>query len=217
MPARTARTRVRRLPKRGAYDRQVIDAILDEALICHLGFVVDDQPYVIPTLHARVGDEVLIHGSSASRALKTIAAGAPVCLTATLIDGLVLARAAFHHSVNYRSVVLLGRARLLDRDEDKEAALEAFTERLVPGRWEHVRWPTRQEVKGTKVLALPIDEASAKLRTGPPGDDDEDYALDTWAGVVPLAPRFGAPEPDPLLRDGIPVPEHVDRLVAPRR
>jgi nitroimidazol reductase NimA-like FMN-containing flavoprotein (pyridoxamine 5'-phosphate oxidase superfamily) len=212
MPAPSPRTRVRRLPKRGEYDRATIDAILDEALICHVGFVVDGQPFVIPTLHARLGDEVMIHGSAASRALKTLAAGAPLCLTATLIDGLVLARSAFHHSVNYRSVVVLGSARLLETAEEKTAALEAFTERMVPGRWQHIRWPTRQELKGTKVLALPIDEASAKVRSGPPGDDDEDYALDAWAGVVPLAPAFGAPEPDPLLREGIPVPEHVDRL-----
>ena len=212
MALTTSRTRLRRLPKRGSHDRATIHAILDEALICHLGFVHDGQPFVIPTLHARKGDEVLIHGSAASRALRTLAEGARLCLTATLIDGLVLARSAFHHSVNYRSVVLLGQARLLEDAADKDAALEAFTEKLVPGRWADVRPPTRQELKGTKVLAMPIDEASAKVRTGPPGDDDEDYARDTWAGVLPLQVAQGTPVPDPLLREGIGVPEHVARL-----
>jgi hypothetical protein len=214
MPAttKTPRTKLRPLPKRGRHDRETIDAILDEALVAHMGFVHDGQPVVIPTLHARIGDEVLVHGSSASRALGALADGAPMCLTVTLIDGLVLARSAFHHSVNYRSVVLLGQARLLESREEKEAALEAFTEKVTPGRWEHVRWPTAKELKATKVLALPIDEASAKVRSGPPGDDEEDYAMDTWAGVVPLRVTAGTPEDDPLLRAGIPVPEHVARL-----
>ena len=211
---KTPRTRLRRLPARGAHDRPTIDAILDEALICHLGFVHDGHPFVIPTLHARQGDEVLVHGSAASRALRTLSGGAPVCLTATLVDGLVLARSAFHHSVNYRSVVLLGTATLVTEPEEKSAALEAFTERLAPGRWEHIRWPTRQELKGTSVLRLPIDEASAKVRNGPPGDDDEDYAMDVWAGVVPLRMAAGAPEADPLLRDGIGEPDHVAALAA---
>jgi nitroimidazol reductase NimA-like FMN-containing flavoprotein (pyridoxamine 5'-phosphate oxidase superfamily) len=212
-PPASPRTKLRRLPKRGHHDRATIDAILDEGLLAHLGFEMDGQPYVIPTLHARLGDEVLVHGSAASRALRHLASGAPVCLTVTLMDGLVLARSAFHHSINYRSVVLLGRARLLDRAEDKTRALEAFTERLVPGRWESVRRPTAQELKATKVLGIPIDEASAKVRSGPPGDDEADYERDTWAGVVPMGVGFGAPEPDPLLRDGIGVPEHVSRLV----
>jgi uncharacterized protein len=211
----TSRTRVRRNAKRGVYDRQAIDAILDEALICHLGFVHEEQPYVIPTIHARVGDEVLIHGSSASRALRTLAAGAPLCLTVTLLDGLVLARSAFHHSMNYRSAVLLGSARLLDDPDEKSAAIQAFTEKLAPGRWDSIRWPTRQELKGTKVLALPIDEASAKMRVGPPVDDDEDYALDAWAGVVPMALTRGAPDPDPLLREGIAEPAHIRALAGP--
>jgi nitroimidazol reductase NimA-like FMN-containing flavoprotein (pyridoxamine 5'-phosphate oxidase superfamily) len=206
------RVKVRRNAKRGDYDRATIDAVLDEALICHLGFVHDGQPYVIPTLHARADDQVLIHGSAASRALKTIAAGAPLCLTVTLVDGLVLARSAFHHSMNYRSVVVLGTARLVEGDDEKAAALEAFTEKLVPGRWDAVRWPSRQELKGTKVLTMPIDESSAKVRTGPPIDDDEDYALGTWAGVVPLALTPGAPAPDPQLRTGIAMPEHVRAL-----
>ena len=158
---------MRRLPKRGAHDRETIDAILDEAKVCHLGFVYDGRPAVIPTLHARVGDEVLIHGSAASRALRTLATGIEVCLTVTLIDGLVLARSAFHHSVNYRSVVLYGTARPLEETEELEGALEAFTEKLVPGRWADVRWPTRKELKGTSALALPIDEAITTARVVP--------------------------------------------------
>ena len=209
------RTKLRRLPKRGHHDRATIDAILDEGLLAHLGFEIDGQPFVIPTLHARLGDEVLVHGSAASRMLRHLASGAPVCLTVTLMDGLVLARSAFHHSINYRSVVLLGSARLLESAEDKTRALEAFTERLVPGRWDSVRWPSAKELKATKVLSIPIDEASAKVRSGPPGDDDEDYARDTWAGIVPMAVGFAAPEPDPLLRDGIAVPAHVARLAGP--
>jgi nitroimidazol reductase NimA-like FMN-containing flavoprotein (pyridoxamine 5'-phosphate oxidase superfamily) len=215
MTTTSSRTRLRRLPARGDHDRETIDAILDEALVSHIGFVHDDHPVVVPTLHARVGNEVLLHGSAASRALRTLAGGAPLCLTVTLIDGLVLARSAFHHSINYRSVMLFGTARLVDGPEEKAAALEAFTEKLVPGRWASVRWPTRQELKGTKVLALPIDEASAKLRTGPPGDDEEDYAMDTWAGVVPLTLVAGAPQDDPRLREGIPQPAHVRALVGP--
>ena len=213
---RTEHTRLKRLPDRGRHDRETIDAILDAGLVAHMGFVHDGRPFVIPTLHARVGDEVLVHGSSASRALRALAAGAPLCLTVTLIDGLVLARSAFHHSVNYRSVVLLGQARLLEEPEEKSAALQAFVDRLTPGRWDSIRWPNRKELKATKVLAMPIDEASAKVRTGPPGDDDEDYAMDAWAGVVPLAVHAGAPEPDPLLRDGIETPEHVLALRGPR-
>lgn len=215
MPATSVspRVRVRRAPARGDYERPTIDAVLDEALVCHLGFVHDEQPFVIPTLHARSGDEVLIHGSSASRLMRGLAAGAPVCLTVTLLDGIVLARSAFHHSMNYRSVVLLGHVRHVEGVEEKTRALEAFTEKLVPGRWDAVRPPSRQELKGTKVLALPIDECSAKVRTGPPVDDDEDYALDAWAGVVPLALTRGALVPDPLLDGGIPVPEHVRALL----
>ena len=167
------RTRVRREPQRGRYDRETIDAILDEALVCHLGFVHDGHPYVIPTLFARIGDEVFVHGSAASRMLRTLAGGVDACLTVTLVDGLVLARSVFNHSVNYRSVVVLGRAEPV---EDKEPALRAFMERLLPGRWDEARRPTAKELKATSILRLPLDEASAKLREGPPNDDDEDYA-----------------------------------------
>ena len=203
MPAATPRSRVRRAPAQAKYDRGTIDAILDEALIAHLGIEVDGQPYVIPTLHARMGDRVYVHGSTASRLVRRLEAGAPACLTVTLIDGLVLARSAFHHSMNYRSVVVLGTAHLLTGDQERREALDAFTERLVPGRSSEVRAPSRQELKGTQVLAMELTEATAKVRTGPPVDDAADHDLDVWAGVVPLVLAAGAPEPDPVLRDGI--------------
>jgi nitroimidazol reductase NimA-like FMN-containing flavoprotein (pyridoxamine 5'-phosphate oxidase superfamily) len=203
------RVRVRRLPKRAAYDRATIHAILDEAIVCHLGFVHNNQPFVIPTLHARIGDRLYVHGSSASRMLGALGAGVPACVTATLIDGLVLARSAFHHSVNYRSVVLLGTAVPVTDEAEKVAALRAFTEHMVPGRWDDVRPPTPQELKATSVLYLPLEEASAKVRTGPPVDDDEDYALAAWAGVVPLQLQAGTPLDDPLLRDGIVPPAYA--------
>ena len=165
----TKRTKVKRLPKRGHYDRATIDAILDEAILCHIGFEVDGQPYVIPSLHARVGDVLYLHGSSASRMLKRLAEGVACCVTVTLVDGVVLARAVFDQSVNYRSVVVLGNARLVDDPEEKLAALEALTNQLVPGRWADTKPPTPQQLKATSLLALPIDEASAKIRNGPPG------------------------------------------------
>ena len=216
-PAPSERVRVRRAPARADYDPAMVHAILDEAMVAHLGFAVDGQPYVIPTLHARVGDEVYIHGSSASRMVKTTGAGVPACLTVTLIDGLVLARSAFNHSMNYRSAVVLGEARLVEGDDERMTALEAFTERLIPGRWAECRPPSRQELKGTQVLALHLDEASAKVRDGGPKDEPEDYDLDHWAGVVPLRTTPGALEPDDRLRSGIPVPESVVDWTAARR
>jgi len=215
--APTPRVRVKRVPKRGVYDRAQIDAILDEALVCHLGFVFDGQPYVIPMLHARVGDVVYIHGSTASRLVRTLAGGAPCSLTVTLLDGIVLARSAFHHSANYRSVTVLGQARLVESDEERLRALEAFSEHLVPGRWAVVRLPNRKELKATQVLALTLDEASAKIRTGPPADDDEDMDRDVWAGVLPLALQVSAPLPDPQLDARIAMPEHVASWTASRR
>jgi nitroimidazol reductase NimA-like FMN-containing flavoprotein (pyridoxamine 5'-phosphate oxidase superfamily) len=203
------RVRVRRLPKRAAYDRATIHAILDEALVCHLGFIHNGQPFVIPTLHARIGERLYVHGSAASRMLGSLGAGVPACVTVTLLDGLVLARSAFHHSVNYRSVVLLGTAVAVTDEVEKVAALQAFTEHMVPGRWDDVRPPTLQELKATSVLYLPLDEASAKVRTGPPVDDEEDYALGAWAGVVPLQMQAGAPVDDPLLNDGIVPPAYA--------
>jgi uncharacterized protein len=200
--ASSARTKIRRVPARAMYDREAIDAILDEALVAHLGFLHDGQPYVVPTLHARIGDEVYFHGSAAGRAIRTLAEGVPACLTVTLLDGLVLARSAFHHSVNYRSVVVLGRARLLGQGSERAEALEAFVERLVPARWGEVRPPSPKELKATGVLALPLDEASAKARAGPPMDDRDDYLLDSWAGVIPLRMAAGVPAPDPRLAPG---------------
>jgi len=205
----SSRVRVRRLPKRAAYDRATIDPILDEALVCHLGFVNAGQPFVLPTLHARLGDRLYVHGSSASRMLGALADGVPACVTITLIDGLVLARSAFHHSVNYRSVVLLGTARAVTDPDEKLSALHAFTEHLVPGRWDEVRPPTSQELKATSVLFLPLSEVSAKVRTGPPVDDEPDYAMDVWAGVLPLRLQPAAPEADPLLRAEIGAPAYL--------
>ncbi len=210
------RVRLRRKRERGSYDRATIDSILDEALIAHLGIVDrQGQPFVIPTLHARSGDVVYCHGSTASRTLRALAAGAPVCLTVSLIDGLVLARSAMHHSANYRSAVLVGRARLVDDEAEKRTALQAVVEHIVPGRWNDVRAPTDNELAATSVLAIPIEEASAKIRTGGPLDDEEDYALPAWAGVIPLVNRPLAPEPDARLRDGIPPPPYVTAYARP--
>jgi len=205
----TARTRVKRIPKRGAYDRETIHSVLDEALICQVGFLVAGQPYVIPTGYARVGDDLYIHGSSASRMLRSLADGISVCVTVTLLDGLVLARSAFHHSMNYRSVVILGRAELVTKADEKARALEAFSDHVIPGRWADVRLPTEIEMKATTVLRIPITEASAKIRTGDPVDDDADYAIDVWAGVLPLALSVDAPIGDAKLTPGIGVPAYV--------
>lgn len=208
--APSSRARVRRVHENAHYDRVTIDAILDAALVCHLGFVHENQPYVIPTLHARIGDRLYVHGSSASRSLRTLASGAPMCVTATLLDGLVLARSVFEHSVNYRSVVVLGRATVVDDADEKLEALWAFTEQLLPGRNADARQPTPTELKATSVLWLPLDEASAKVRSGPPDDgDSDDGLLDIWAGEIPLVTSAVAPVPDPLLRAGIPVPDYV--------
>jgi nitroimidazol reductase NimA-like FMN-containing flavoprotein (pyridoxamine 5'-phosphate oxidase superfamily) len=199
----TERTRVVRLPKRGVYERAAIDAILDEALYCHVGFAVDGQPYVIPTIHCRAGDRLYLHGSTASRMLRNLSAGVPVCVTVSLMDGLVLARAAMHHSMNYRSVMVLGQARTVTDPAERLRALEAIVEHVVPGRWREVRGPNELELRATAVLSLPIEEASAKVRTGPPVDDEEDYGLDIWAGVLPLRLISGTPIPDPRLPAGI--------------
>ena len=205
----TEKTRVRRLPKRGNYDRETRNAILDEAFVCHVGFAVDGHPFVIPTGFARVGDHLYIHGSSASRMLRAISEGIDVCVTITLVDGLVLARSAFHHSINYRSVVILGKAELVDDPAEKYKAMEAFTEHIVPGRWADVRWPNELELKATTVLKLPIEEASAKIRTGGPIDDEEDYSLDVWAGVLPMNFNAGEPLRDELTASDIEVPRYI--------
>ncbi len=214
------RVRIRRKRDRGRYDRETIDAILDEGLIAHVGIVGEDgQPFVIPTLHARRGDLVYCHGAVASRTLRALATAAPLCLTVSLIDGLVLARSALHHSANYRSAMLVGQARSVEDPLEKLAALEAVVEHIVPGRWADVRWPSENELKATAVLALPIEEASAKVRSGGVLDDEDDYELSGWAGVIPLASTPGAPEPDARLRAGIAMPGYVSgyrRPGAPR-
>jgi hypothetical protein len=205
----TERTQVKRLPKRGKYDAETVYKILDEAFVCHVGFVVNGQPFVIPTNFGRVGDTVYLHGSAASRMLRTLSEGIPVCVTVTLVDGLVLARSAFHHSVNYRSVVILGTAKLVEDPAEKMEALRLFTEHIMKGRWDEIRWPTEQELKGTTVLALPLEEVSAKVRFGGPVDDEEDYSLPVWAGVLPLQTVTNAPIADSRLKEGTAVPNYI--------
>lgn len=205
----THRTKLRRLPVRGDFDRATINEILDEALLCHVGFIVDEQPFVIPTTHARVHDQLFIHGSAASRMLRTLSTAVDICVTVTLMDGLVLARSAFHHSMNYRSVVIFGKATAVTNDHDKLEALRSFSEHVIPGRWREVRPPTEQELKATIVLSLLLNEASAKIRTGSPIDDEADYELDVWAGVIPLRLVAGAPINDPELKKGVLIPEYV--------
>ena len=206
---RTQRTTLKRLPKRGVYDRELVYGILDEGFICHVGFVVEGQPFVIPTGYARVDDKLFIHGSQVSRMLRTLSSGIDVCVTVTLVDGLVLARSAFHHSINYRSVVMFGRATVVENREAKLAALFAFSEQVIPGRWDEVRQPTEQELKATTVLSLPLVEVSAKVRTGPPIDDDEDYELPIWAGVIPLRLVADVPVNDHRLKPESLLPRSV--------
>jgi len=205
----TERVRVKRLPKRAAYDRETINAILDEGLISHVGFALGGQPFVIPTIYARVGERLFIHGSAASRMLREVRGAIPVCVTVTLLDGLVLARSAFHHSMNYRSVVMLGSATEIAGIEEKTAALKAVVEHVIHGRWEHVRWPNEAELHATMVLAMPIVEASAKVRTGPPLDDEDDLKLPVWAGELPLRLTPQAPKADASLAPAIDPPQYV--------
>jgi uncharacterized protein len=212
----TPRTTLKRLPERGSFDRGVVEAILDEALYCHLGFVAEGQPYVIPTIHARVGEQIYVHGSAASRMLRSLSQGLPACLTVTLLDGLVLARSAFHHSMNYRSVVVLGTAQAVADPGEKRAALDAIVEHVAPGRLAEVRAPNENELRATLVLRLPVSEASAKIRSGPPKDDEEDYALPCWAGVLPLRLVPGEPVADPLLPSGVGLPASVQSYSRPR-
>jgi nitroimidazol reductase NimA-like FMN-containing flavoprotein (pyridoxamine 5'-phosphate oxidase superfamily) len=205
----TERTQVKRLPKRGRYDEEIVWQILDSGFVCHVGFNVDGQPLVIPTNYGRSGRTLYLHGSSASRMLKTLSTGVPVCVTVTHVDGLVLARSAFHHSVNYRSVVILGTARLVEDPAEKMEALRIFTEHVLKGRWDDVRQPTEQEIKATSVLALPLEELSAKVRTGGPVDDEADYTLPVWAGVLPLETVAKTAEPDGLRKSDLPLPEYL--------
>jgi nitroimidazol reductase NimA-like FMN-containing flavoprotein (pyridoxamine 5'-phosphate oxidase superfamily) len=207
----TDRTTIHRLSERGRIERRDLYAVLDAGLVCHLGVIVDGSPVVLPTGYGRIGDTLYLHGSSANRALLA-AAGQDICVTVTHLDGLVCARAVFHHSMNYRSAVAFGTARLVTDDAERLAALHAVTEQLVPGRWDHARPPTRKELAATAVIALPLDEASVKVRTGPPKDDPEDYDTAIWAGVLPSVLTFGPAEPDPALRPGVTVPGHITAL-----
>ena len=205
----TARTTLKRLPKRGHFERETIYRILDEGFVCHVGFVLDGRPFVIPTGYGRAGDQLYIHGSAASRMLRTLREGVDVCVTVTLLDALVLARSSFHHSMNYRSVVVFGRAEVVEDEDEKMEALRVFTDHIMRGRWEEARLPNRSELRQTMVLALPLAEASAKIRTGPPIDDEEDYELPVWAGELPLRLVTGEPIADPRLNEGIEQPEYM--------
>lgn len=205
----TERTKIRRIPKRGSFERERINQILDEGFVCHIGFTVDEQTYVIPTAYARDGDKLIIHGSAASRMMRAMSWEVNVCVTVTLIDGLVLARSAFHHSINYRSVVIFGKAKIISDENEKSEALRLFTEHLIPNRWADVRPPTPLELKGTTVLSLPLAEASAKIRVGDPNDDEADYELDVWAGVIPLQILANKPINDGKLKNDIKTPDYV--------
>jgi uncharacterized protein len=207
----TPRTTLHRLRERGRFDRSELDAVLTAGLVCHLGVLIDGVPVVLPTGYGRIGQTLYLHGSSANRSLLK-AVGQEVCVTVTLLDGLVCARAVFHHSMNYRSAVIFGAARLVTDPEEKIVALRAVTDHLVPGRWDHVREPSRKELAATAVIAVPLDEASVKVRTGGPKDDPEDYDSDIWAGVLPAALAFGSPTPDPAMTSDIGVPEHIRTL-----
>jgi len=210
--AMSDRTRIVREPQRAVYDRGVIYKILDEGLVCHVGFTADGQTYVIPTMYARVGDAIYFHGSAASRMLRGVATGLNVCVTVTLADGLVLARSVFNHSMNYRSVVALGNAVIVDAPDEKLGALRAFTEKILPGRWSDARRPNEKELKATSILRLPLNEVSAKVREGGVEDDAEDYALKVWAGIVPLRLVAGEPVRDARCDEGIATPEYAKRF-----
>ena len=208
----TPRTRLKRLRERGHYDRKTVCEILDAGLVCHVGYVIDGQPYVTPTAYWRDGDRVYWHGSSASKMLRHLKGGVPVCFTVSLLDGLVLARSGFHSSINYRSVMALGTARLVAERDEKLTALTAFVEQLTPGRWAELKPPSEQELKATTVISLDLDEVVAKVRSGPPKDDEEDLSLPVWAGVVPVATVIGQPDVDPLLAPDIPAPDYLARI-----
>lgn len=208
----TDQTKVRRLPERGKYDHETVYSILDEGFICHVGFIAGDgRPVVIPTAYGREGGRLYIHGSTASRMQRALGEGIDVCVTVTLTDGLVLARSGFHSSINYRSVVIMGKATPIEDPAEKARVLYLFSEHLLPGRWAEIRGPSEQELKGTSVLAIELEEVSAKVRTGPPADDKEDYALPVWAGVLPIEIKFGEPAADPKLTAKVGVPEYVKK------
>src|SRR5713226_3357833 len=203
------RTRIHRLPQRGSYDQETIHAILDEALICHVGFIVEGRPVVIPTIHARIDNQLYFHGSPAAGMLRTLREGVDACVTVTILDGLVLARSAFHHSMNYRSVVILGRAEAVQEPEEKLEAMRIFVEHMMPGRWTDIRRPTPKELQATSVLSISLDEASAKVRSGGPLDDQDDLSLSVWAGEVPLHLQASAPVVDQETLPGLEAPEYA--------
>jgi len=212
--APTERTRVRRIPEKADYDRATVNEILDEALICHVGFIQDGAPYVIPTIHARVGNTLYFHGSPASRMLQLMKQGAMVSVTATILDGVVAARSVFHHSMHYRSALIMGRARVVDEPAERDVAFQAITNAILPGRWEEARHPSRNEDKGTLLVAVPIEEFSSKVSEKDVGDEPEDYSLPIWAGVIPLTLTPGTPEPDDRNLDGVEVPSSVRRFIS---
>jgi len=207
--AKSQKNKIKRIPERGHYDRETIYEILDQGMICHVGIVVEKEPFIIPTLYARVNHEIVLHGAKASRLLKHVQNGHEVCVAVTLVDGIVLARSVFHHSINYRSVVLFGKGRKSIDITEKLQALKAISEKLISGRWGDARNPNEKELDATSVVAIQIEEASAKIRTGPPKDDEEDYELPIWAGLVPLEQRWGVPIPDPRLRQNVSLPDYI--------
>lgn len=211
MTLKTERTRVRRIPERGHYDKEIIYPIIDEALYCHVGINHNGSPVVIPTIHARTNDTLYIHGSAASRLLKSIPGENNICVTITLVDGIVLARSAFHHSLNYRSVVIFGKGEIVEDPQGKWDALKSVSDHLVPNRWDDVREPNQKELDATTVISISLEEASAKIRSGPPGDDDADYALPIWAGVLPTELKKGTLIPDPVLPDSIGIPDYLKK------
>ncbi|MFQ5407579.1 MAG: pyridoxamine 5'-phosphate oxidase family protein [Anaerolineales bacterium] len=213
---RTDLNRIRRVPDRGAYDRETVYRILDDALICHVGIVQDGRPVVIPMIHARAGDTLLLHGATSSRLQRILQSGAPVCVTVAHLDGIVLARSIYHHSLNYRSAVIFGTGTLVAEEREKWAAMERFAEKLAPGRWNDARQPSSAEYKATAIVSVAIESASAKIRTGPPGDEEDDYALPVWAGVLPIAQQLGPLQPDPRLDAAVAVPQYLRDYTARR-
>lgn len=209
--SKTDKNKVKRVPKRGHYDKETIFKILDSAFVCHVGFVVDGQPFVIPTAYGREGEKIYLHGATKSRMMQEMEKGIPVCITVTHLDGIVMARSAFHHSMNYRSVVVFGSAKLVEESSEKNRALYIISEQIAPGRWDEARVPSDKELKATSVLAVDIETASAKIRTGNAGDDKPDYDLDIWAGVLPIQMTIGEPIEDPLLKSGIELPTSVKK------
>ena len=202
------RNRVKRISNNSDYSKETVHAIIDEALFCHLGIIHDGKPVVIPTIHARMGDQIVFHGSNASRLLK-ISNNNEICVTITLLDGLVMARSLFNSSMNYRSAVIFGKGEIIKDHDERMAALKSITDHIAPGRWDDARQPNNSELKQTSVVRMPIDEASAKISVGPPDDEDEDYALDYWAGVIPINQTYGEPESDPILQEGITIPDYL--------